>query len=325
MQKNNTYDYKNFQNETDIITENINNISDSIINEINDERKKNGENLIEIPKPTASSLIADSIIKSIYRSFQIIINIEIIKKNEIQSIIIIINVEERTSLDLLFVMDLTGSMSPYVEQAKSNIINIINRIINECPGIDINLGFIGYRDYYEEVYGYVVAIEFTQNHTELKNKIKNTIADGGADTPEDVAWAFEKALNKTWKNNARFIVFVADAPNHGMKYHNYLYDDTYPDGIPDRRDLEDLIKEIADNGISMFCMKLSYDTDIMLKIFEDIYKNYEKCQFQIVLMDSANSFSDVVVEAATNVYENQRMNDENKSFNNSKKIKSELE
>ena len=80
LQKNNTYDYENFQNETDIITENINNISDSIINEINDERKKNGENLIEIPKPTASSLIADSIIKSIYRSFQIIINIEIIKK-----------------------------------------------------------------------------------------------------------------------------------------------------------------------------------------------------------------------------------------------------
>ena len=171
----------------------------------------------------------------------------------------------------------------------------------------------------------IIDIEFTKNHTELKNEIKNTFANGGADAPEDVAWAFEKALNKTWKSNARFIVFVADAPNHGIKYHNYLNDDTYPDGIPGRRDLEDLIKEIADNGISMFCMKINSDTDIMLKIFEDIYKNYEKCQFQIVLMDSANSFSDVVVEAATNVYENQRMNDENKSSDNRKIIKSELE
>ena len=222
-------------------------------------------------------------------------------------------------------MDITGSMFSYVDQAKSNIINIINRIINECPGIDINLGFIGYRDIYEEAYGNVVDIEFTQNHTELKNEIENTFASGGDDEPEDVSWAFEKALNKTWKNNARFIVFVADAPNHGIKYHNNFVFDSYPDGIPGRRDLEDLIKEIADNGISMFCMKLNYNTDIMLKIFEDVYKNYEKCQFQIVPMDSANSFSDVVVEAATNVYENQRMNDENKSSDNRKIIKSELE
>ena len=174
LHKNNTFDIDAFQKETRNIRENINNISNSIISDINEERKKNGVAPIVIPtqKPSSSSIIADSIIKSINRSFRILINIEIIKQNKVTAIIIIINVVEvRTSLDLLFVMDITGSMSPYVNQAKQNIIDIINRIVNDCPGIDINLGFIGYRDEEEEKIGAVVDIEFTKNHIELKNKI----------------------------------------------------------------------------------------------------------------------------------------------------------
>ena len=73
----------------------------------------------------------------------------------------IINVEEQTSLDLLFIMDITLSMEPYLDQAKENVINIINRIPLECPGIDINLGFIGYRD--EPDFKDYVDIDFTQN------------------------------------------------------------------------------------------------------------------------------------------------------------------
>jgi len=33
---------------------------------------------------------------------------------------------------------------------------------------------------------------------------------------EDVSWAMKKVLNKELKNNARFLVFVADAPNTGL-------------------------------------------------------------------------------------------------------------
>ena len=42
----------------------------------------------------------------------------------------IANVEISTSLDLLFIMDITCSMSPYIEDAKDNILSIINRIVN---------------------------------------------------------------------------------------------------------------------------------------------------------------------------------------------------
>ena len=41
----------------------------------------------------------------------------------------IINVEVLTSLDLLFIVDTTASMIPYIETIKKNMINIINNII----------------------------------------------------------------------------------------------------------------------------------------------------------------------------------------------------
>ena len=62
-------------------------------------------------------------------------------------------------------MDTTASMIPYLAQAKENIINIVNRIYLECPGIDINLGFIGYTD--EIDYTNYINLEFTQNYKTL--------------------------------------------------------------------------------------------------------------------------------------------------------------
>ena len=304
LYSNKTFGIEEFKNETNNITENIFYLVDSIMDGINKERKKNGENPIIITKPILSSLIWDSFINSMNTFFEALINIEILKQNEIISIIIIINVEQKTSLDLLFVMDITGSMGPYIDEAKYNIIEIIDGIIYNCPGIDINLGFVGYRDEEEENFDFVVDIEFTKNHSELKDIINSVYAYGGGDLPEDVSWGFEKALNKTWKNNARFIVFVADAPNHGLKYGGDDYN------ITGRTDLEELIIEAAENGISLFCLNIDdYYTKIMFEVFENVYKNYTQNQFEIVPLDLIDDFSNVVVNSAIKVYREQRMKD----------------
>ena len=92
-------------------------------------------------------------------------------------------------------MDLTGSMKSYIDETKKNLIYIMKRIIDQSPGIDINLGFIGYRDIYEEY----IDLDFTKEHSFIENQISDVIASGGGDIPEDVAWAFERALNKSWK------------------------------------------------------------------------------------------------------------------------------
>ena len=43
----------------------------------------------------------------------------------------IVNVEATTTLDFLFILYITGSMRPYLDEIKENIINIINGIIKE--------------------------------------------------------------------------------------------------------------------------------------------------------------------------------------------------
>ena len=42
-------------------------------------------------------------------------------------------------------MDITESMEEYVDKTKVRIIEIMDKIIIDCKGID-NLGFIGYRN-----------------------------------------------------------------------------------------------------------------------------------------------------------------------------------
>ena len=298
------FKYEEFKTESDEIIENITISSNKIKNDIINISENKTD--ITIPDLNISSLIADHIIKSLDRTVQVIKEEKVETSERTQVFISIINVEEKTSLDLLFVMDITGSMGPYLEEAKKNIINIINKILIECPGIDINLGFIGYRDILQTNNKDYVNIEFTKQYQKLQNSIKNVQASGGeGDGPEDVAWAIEMALNKNWQNNARFLIFIADCPCHGPKYHK-LKSDKYPDGGENRRDIEELIKELAENDISLFCMKITTYTDIMYNIFNDIYKNNNNYEFKIVSMSSGESLSDIVVNSAAEVYVSQR-------------------
>jgi hypothetical protein len=304
---NHKIDFSGFKRKKDETFNKLKTIGGSIIDIIFVHKKEKNETNIDLPKFDVSFDIPDDLEITIDATFDIIIDYKEKNKELIDRIIKLINVEEKTSLDLLFVMDITGSMGFYIEQAKENVLEIINRIITECPGIDINLGFIGYRDIEELETGNYIDINFTKNYTNVKEIIQNVYADGGADTPEDVSWAMENALNKEWKNNARFLVFVADAPDHGRAYHDSYLDDSYIDGIPGRKNLTETIEKLAKNYVSLFCMKISYLTDEMLQMFENVYKKYEKCEFLIVdMMNYATLFTDAVVNSAIKVYESHR-------------------
>ena len=63
----------------------------------------------------------------------------------------------------------------YLKEIKEKTIIIIIEIIKECPGIDINLGFIGYAEINEKYYDY----DFTKDHIYLKNIINKIYTPGG--------------------------------------------------------------------------------------------------------------------------------------------------
>ena len=286
-------------------TEDLKSLHNSIIEQtLKEDKNKNYSYNLNAPR-----IIDYSLISSVKLLSKLIIKRQNELNSEMEEIIRDINVEAKTSLDLLFIMDITGSMNNYLEEAKNNLINIINRIISECPGIDINLGFIGYRDIKEFSIGDYSDVDFTRNYTYVQEVIEDVWAYGGGDIPEDIAGAFELALNKTWKNNARFAILVADAPCHGeicySDYYGYYRDD-YPNGVPGRRNITDLVEELAEFQISLFCMRITYLTENMFELFKNIYKNHKNVEFHLEDDNSEKDFSDIIVESASKVYVNKR-------------------
>ena len=63
---------------------------------------------------------------------------------------------------------------------------------------------------------------------------------------------------------------------------------------------------MAEINVSLFCMKITNFTDIMYSTFQDIYNNYENCEFRIVSLNSEQSLSNIVVNSAADIYISQR-------------------
>lgn len=285
------------------IISNSKSLGENFLNAINDFHLPSIE-LPEINFPTFDFPLLDkakNLVQDVFDTLKII-------DTDLETNNLLISIDKRTSLDLLLIMDVTGSMGSFLTKAKDNLIDIIERIMSKYPGISINLGFIGYRDVEEYSNGEYTDIDFTQNYTNLQEIIEDIYAyGGGTDSSEDVAGAFELALNKAWKSNARSAILVADAPCHGKNYHNNL-DDNYPNEVPGRKSITDVVEELANNNINLSCMKITEYTEKMFEMFKNIYKNHKNTDFNVKDMDSSEQkFVDFIVEYASKAYEEHRL------------------
>ena len=235
--------------------------SDEITNEIQIIREKYGEKKEDLDEFTPSGLVnieTENFYKEVLSNTQTINEqIKIINQSLNDNMEII---KQNSRLDLLFIMDITNSMDVYLDQVKRQVLDIINEIRKECAGIEIYIGFIGYRDFSDLDFGEsYINLELTEKYENIIQNIKYLKAEGGGDIPEDLCGALEFAKEKKWKGKSRFAILVTDSPCHGRKY----YDDTtenfdnYPDGDREGRNIEDYIKFLAENEISVFCLKVS--------------------------------------------------------------------
>ncbi len=181
-----------------------------------------------------------------------------------------------TSIDIMFIMDLTGSMGAFLSEAKHNIKKITEEISDINPGAKIRLSFIGYRDFdnKEDERDYEI-IDFTENIDNFILSIKKFECYGGGDQPEDIAGALNKALKMDWKSKAKYVVLVCDAPCHGSKYHD-IYFDSVGDGDPNGLVIEDLMQNFKEMDITFYCIKINNSTKKMFDIMKAVYNNDNK-------------------------------------------------
>ena len=125
-------------------------------------------------------------------------------------------VKEPPKVDVVFVLDTTGSMGGLIEGAKKKIWSIASQIVSGQPRPDVRIGLVGYRDKGD---AYVTRrYQLTEDIDDIYENLQRFRAQGGGDTPEHVNRALYDAMNKmSWREGQdvlRLVFLVGDAPPH---------------------------------------------------------------------------------------------------------------
>ena len=123
--------------------------------------------------------------------------------------------EGRARLDVLFLIDTTGSMGDEIDQLKANVDSVARRIADLEGDPDLRLGMTVYRDRGDLFV--TRTFDFTSDVGAFRAALSEVRADGGGDTPEDLSAAFHEALTApSWRGDdtVKLVFLVADAPPH---------------------------------------------------------------------------------------------------------------
>jgi len=195
-------------------------------------------------------------------------------------------------VDLTFVVDNTGSMGSEIGVAKDTIQTIINNL-HEHYQSDIRFSAISYRDHTDDFA--VKEYPFTTNVDTAKQFINEMDAQGGGDYPEALASALHVLSKKEFnKKGRKIVVWIADAPPHGMNASG----DSYPEGDKDENGnkidwikLGDYMKEKNVVFYTIICERSKSDQQLSLFMDYLATKTDGKC----LLLTEANKVPNIII------------------------------
>ncbi len=124
---------------------------------------------------------------------------------------------EVRAVDIDFVVDATGSMGDEIRYLQEELYDVIKKLQENNPHIDLRTGSIFYRDFGDD---YIIRkSEFDKDINKTIAFMKQQGAGGGGDYPEAVDVAlYESIENRDWRENtlSKIIFLVLDAPPHAL-------------------------------------------------------------------------------------------------------------
>jgi Mg-chelatase subunit ChlD len=132
-----------------------------------------------------------------------------------------VSAAERPSVEVVFILDSTGSMGGLIEGAKQKIWSIANQIVRGEPTPYLKIGLVGYRDRGDE---YVTkGFPLDDDLDVVFDNLMSFQAGGGGDTPEHVNRAlYDGVYEMKWSegpSTLKLIFLVGDCPPH-MDYND---------------------------------------------------------------------------------------------------------
>ncbi|MCR5795335.1 MAG: VWA domain-containing protein [Solobacterium sp.] len=144
-------------------------------------------------------------------------------------------------VDLVFVIDATGSMRPILNTVKNNALNLygdfmnmMNRKNKSVQSVRVRL--IAFRDYYFDKEDAMLVTDFfilPQQAKEFKACVESIEAKGGGDDPEDGLEALAYAMKSDWNRSPgrkrHVIVLWSDDGTHELGFGSRV--PNYPQGM----------------------------------------------------------------------------------------------
>lgn len=218
-----------------------------------------------------------------------------------------VNIEEQQipKIDIVFVIDTTGSMSDEIIQVKMHIKNIIEEIRNGTPKPDIRVGFVIYRDYADQETEYVYKIYLMTDDMELALlNLEEIEANGGGDENEvvtigldvainemnwreldDVSLKYDEKQNPIFSNSTvrRMMFLIGDAPPRTIPFidpsGNTIVPMDYKENIKDAKEKRIVICTISGSGMN------GEGIAIWKEIAEETFGEYEPLTYERQQLD----------------------------------------
>lgn len=235
------------------------------------------------------------------------------------------NLKNSQKLDVVFVLDSTGSMHSWIERSKKTICFIATSL--EKQGIDARFIVVAYKDVCDRhcdlhvgdgVDGNLCPVEcpnsewiqisdLTKNPEIIKKFLETVYASGGGDMPEDMFGAIQAIKTLSLRDDAKKVaVVISDAPPHGKEFCNdYDNTPTYPLPYKGSEDPKDIASYLIRENIEIFMLYvadnvLEKTTDFLRKMGVSVRTTSltkDPWKFSLILQDNlAYVASDVASE-----------------------------
>jgi hypothetical protein len=169
-------------------------------------------------------------------------------------------------MDVLFVIDATGSMASALKAAHDRAASIASDLRREHPDVDFRFGSVCYRDPIDSHGDVHQVCDFTHNIDDLVAFLATVPASGGGDGPEDWVGALKLSLDGVkWRWGQKTMIFIADAPAHGQQFCGHQNHEEETAKLPP------LIERVARAGIFVQGLDLNSGAQLSFTEFKRIY------------------------------------------------------
>ena len=203
-----------------------------------------------------------------------------------------IRVEGKSNeVDILFCIDATGSMGPWLKAAVERAESIAANAKKENPGVAFRFGVVFYRDPVADPRDKNVHFDFTTDINQLKaNMATQRACGGGGDGPEDWVGCYNLALNSiSWNpKSCKAIIHITDASAHGTVWGDNETKIRHDEESPK---LDNFIRECARKDIFFQGISITENAMRSFKRVQQLYKEEGKTNVKIADFKSATGVS----------------------------------